>query len=121
MAWACLAASGTGSLLCTDGVTADRSHRLNAEVYRPILSTHIQPDVIQLIRWCFILQNDNDSRSTAKANQEFFKACFFFLVLEDKTEISESHKQTATEGGYNKGLAEHIKVDDTAFGDVSDF
>lgn len=46
---------------------------------------------------------------------------FFFLVLEDKTEISESHKQTATEGGYNKGLAEHIKVDDTAFGDVSDF
>lgn len=50
-----------------------------------------------------------------------FSKHVFLLVLEDKTEISESHKQTATEGGYNKGLAEHIKVDDTAFGDVSDF
>lgn len=50
-----------------------------------------------------------------------FSKHVFFLVLEEKTEISESHKQTATEGGYNKGLAEHIKVDDTAFGDVSDF
>ena len=38
MGWVCMAASGTGSLLFIDDVTADRSSGINSEVYRSILS-----------------------------------------------------------------------------------
>ncbi len=38
MAWACMAASGTGSLVFIDDVTADKSSRMNSEVFRAILS-----------------------------------------------------------------------------------
>jgi len=36
MAWACMAASGTGSLVSIDDVTADTSSRMNSEVFRAI-------------------------------------------------------------------------------------
>lgn len=54
MAWACMAANGTGSLVFIDDVTADKSSRMNSEVFRAILSAHIQPNASELIgrlRW----------------------------------------------------------------------
>ena len=36
-----MAASGTGSLLFTDDMTADRRSRMNCEVHRSILSAQI--------------------------------------------------------------------------------
>ena len=36
MAWACMTANGTGSLVFIDDVTADKSSRMNSEVFRAI-------------------------------------------------------------------------------------
>ena len=49
MAWACTAATGTGSLVFTDDVTADSSSRMNSELYRNVLSAQIQPNASNLI------------------------------------------------------------------------
>lgn len=74
MAWACMAASGTGSLVFIDDVTQDRSRRMNSEVFRDILCAQIQPNAAKLIGRRFILQMDNDPKHKAKATQEFIKA-----------------------------------------------
>ena len=74
MAWACMAANGTGSLVFIDDVTADRSSKMNSEVYRAILSAHIQPNATKLIGRRFTVQVDNDPKHTAKATQDFLKA-----------------------------------------------
>lgn len=37
-----MAANGTGSVMFIDDVTADRSSKINSEVYRAIISAHIQ-------------------------------------------------------------------------------
>ena len=52
MTWTCMAASGTGSLVFTEDVTADRSSRMNSEVYWAQLSAQIQPNTAKLIGWC---------------------------------------------------------------------
>ncbi|XDV43857.1 hypothetical protein PO909_012255 [Leuciscus waleckii] len=72
MAWACMAANGTGSLVFID-VTADKSSRMNSEVFRSILSAHIQPNASELTGRCFTVQVDNDPKHTAKATKSFFK------------------------------------------------
>ena len=41
-AWACTAAYGTGTLTFIEDFTADRSSRINAEVYRSILCAQIK-------------------------------------------------------------------------------
>lgn len=69
MAWPCMAASGTGSLVFTDDVTTDRSSRINSEVYRAILSAHIQVNDGRH----FTVQMDIDPKHTVKANQDFLK------------------------------------------------
>ena len=71
MVWACMAANGTGSLVFIDDVTADKSSRMNSEVFRAILSAHIQPSASELIGWHFTVQMDTDPMHTAN---EFFKA-----------------------------------------------
>uniref|UniRef100_A0A8C5LNK9 Transposase n=1 Tax=Leptobrachium leishanense TaxID=445787 RepID=A0A8C5LNK9_9ANUR len=71
MAWACMAANGTGSLVFIDDVTADKSSRMNSEVFRAILSAHIQPNAAELIGRRFTVQMDNDPKHTAKATKEF--------------------------------------------------
>ncbi len=73
VAWACMAASGTGSLVFIDDVTADKSSRMNSEVFRAILSAHIQPNASELIGRRFTVQMDNDPKHTAKATKEFLK------------------------------------------------
>ncbi len=73
VAWACMAASGTGSLVFIDDVTTDKCSRMNSEVFRAILSAHIQPNASELIGRRFTLQMDNDPKHTAKATKEFLK------------------------------------------------
>ena len=69
-----MAANGTGSLVFIDDVTADKSSRMNSEVFRAILSAHIQPNASELIGRRFTVQMYNDRKHTAKATKEFFKA-----------------------------------------------
>ena len=57
-----------------DDVTADKSSRINSEVFRAILSAHIQPNALELIARRFTVQIDNDPQHTGKATKEFFKA-----------------------------------------------
>lgn len=64
MAWACMAANGTGSLVYIDDVTADKSSRMNSEVFWATFSAHIQPNASTLIRRTMtqnILQNQPKS------------------------------------------------------------
>ncbi len=73
MAWACMAASGTGSLVFIDDVTADKSSRMNSEVFRAILSAHIQPMLQNSLGRRFTVQMDNDPKHTAKATKSFWR------------------------------------------------
>ncbi len=64
LAWAGMASSGTGSLVCIDDVTEDRSSRVNSEVSRNILSGQNQPNGAKLIhstnkRWPKTYSNSN--------------------------------------------------------------
>ncbi len=134
MAWACMAASGTGSLVFIDDVTADKSSRMNSEVFRAILSAHIQPNASELIGRRFTVQMDNDPKHTAKATKEFLKgkkwtksitwpesdwACI--SLAEDKTEGKMPQEQAGTEDGCSRGLAEHHQGWNPASGDVYAF
>ena len=67
MPWAYMAASGTQSVVFIDDMTADRSSRMNSEVYRTLLSA------AKLIGWYFKLQMNNGPRPTAKATQKLLK------------------------------------------------
>lgn len=53
MSWACMAANGTGSMVCIDDVTADRNIKMNSQGYRAIVSADIQPNATKLMddRW----------------------------------------------------------------------
>ncbi|KAF7659361.1 hypothetical protein LDENG_00299140 [Lucifuga dentata] len=73
MAWACMAVTGTGTLIFIDDITADGRSKMNSEVYRNILSAQVQANASKLIDRRFILQ-DNNPKHTAKATKEFFKA-----------------------------------------------
>ncbi len=72
-----MAASGTGSLVFIDDVTADKSSRMNSEVFRAILSAHIQPNASELIGRRFTVQMD-------KSNQRVFEGkevdCYVHLM-----------------------------------------
>lgn len=49
LAWACMAANVTGSLLVIDNVTANRSSRRSSDVYAAILSAQVQPNAAKLM------------------------------------------------------------------------
>ena len=61
MAWACMAASGVGSLIFIDDVTHDGSSRMNSEFYKNILPANLRRNASTLIGKNFILQQNNDS------------------------------------------------------------
>ena len=69
-----MAANGTGSLVSIDDVTADRSSRMNSEVYRSVPSVQTQPNVSSVKGRCLIVQRDNDVKHRAKPSQELLKA-----------------------------------------------
>ncbi len=74
MAWACMAASGTGPLNFTDDLMYDDSSRMNLEGYKTILPTNIQENATRFIGKCFILHQDNDPKHPASSVKEFIRA-----------------------------------------------
>ncbi len=74
MAWACMAASGTGFLNFTDNLMYDDSSRINLEGYKTILPTNIQENVTRFFGKCFILHQDNDPEHPASSVKEFIRA-----------------------------------------------
>ena len=62
MAWTCMAASSTGTLVFIDDVTQDRSSQINFVVFRDIMSAQIQLNAVKLIGRRFIKQMDNDPK-----------------------------------------------------------
>ncbi len=138
MAWACMAASGTGSLVFIDDVTADKSSRMNSEVFRAILSAHIQPNASELIGRRFTVQMDNDPSILQKQPKSFEGKevdCYAMAksitwpesdwacisLAEDKTEGKMPQEQAGTETGCSRGLAEHHQGWNPASGDVYAF
>ncbi len=97
-----------------------KASRMNSEVFRAILSAHIQPNASELIGRRFTVQMDNDPKHTAKATKEFLKgkkwtgyamaksitwpesdwACI--SLAEDKTEGKMPQKQAGTEDGCSR-------------------
>ena len=69
-----MASNDTGSLVFINNMTEGGSSRMNSEVYRNILSAHIQANSAKLLGWHFRVDMDNDPKHTANATQEFFKA-----------------------------------------------
>ena len=65
MEWTCMAATGTGSLVLTEAAVI--RIRMNSEVYRAILSAHIQPNATKLIGRCFRVQMGNDLKHIVTA------------------------------------------------------
>ncbi len=138
MAWACMAASGTGSLVFIDDVTADKSSRMNSEVFRAILSAHIQPNASELIGRRFTVQMDNDPKHTAKATKEFWRERSGLLCNDQVNHLTwillsmhftcwrqnwreMPQEQAGTEDGCSRGLAEHHQGWNPASGDVYAF
>lgn len=85
MAWACMAASEIGSLSFTNDVTADRSSRMNSQVYRAILSAQIQLNASKLIGCRIRLQMDKDPKHISRQPQTIYarhlkKCCHFCTV-----------------------------------------
>ncbi len=74
MAWACMAASGTGLLNFTDDLMYDDSSRINLEGYKTILATNIQENATSFIGKCFILHQNKDSKHPASSVKEFIRA-----------------------------------------------
>ena len=71
MAQACMAANGTGSLLFSDDVTADRNIGTNTGMYRVILSAYTHPNATILIRQCLTVQMDKDPKHITKVTKDF--------------------------------------------------
>lgn len=60
MVWVCIVVSGTRSAVLTHYVTADRSARVNSEVYWAVLCAQIQPCFAKLTEKCFTVLMDKD-------------------------------------------------------------
>ncbi len=85
---ACMTVDETGSLVFIDDVTADKSSRINSDVYRDILSDQIQPNAAKLVgqpsqcRWSM---NQNTLQKQLKnlsgqRNEIFFSGQFSYMM-----------------------------------------
>lgn len=67
-----MAVSGTGSIIYIDNGN-DGSSKVNAEVYRNILSATWQRNAFKIIGGIFIVQQDNDPKHIATTVKHFMK------------------------------------------------
>ncbi len=123
MAWACMAASGTGSLVFIDDVTADKSSRMNSEVFRAILNCSYSAKCFRT-HWTALHSADGQwPKAYCKSNQRVFEGkevdCYAMAksitwpesdwacisLAEDKTEGKKPQEQAGTEDGCSRGLA----------------
>ena len=136
MASACMASSGTGSLIFIDDVTHDGSSKMNSEVYRNILSAILKRRCNQTDREILHHAARQQPKTHFQNNQgvhqvkevEGFRlaksifrlkpywACI--LPAKEETEGRNPPKQTTTERGCGECL-EHHKKRMQKFGDVS--
>ncbi len=126
VAWACMAASGTGSLVFIDDVTTDKAEgwilKCFGQYYLLIFSQMLQNslDGASQCRWTMtqsILQKqpksfegkELDCYAMAKSITwpESDWACI--SLAEDKTEGKMPQEQAGTEDGCSRGLAEHYR------------
>ena len=73
MAWDCMVASGTGSLIFIDDVTNDGSSRMNSEIYRNVWSADVQENASNLTGRRFTMQQNNDPKHTVNATKELIR------------------------------------------------
>lgn len=100
--------------------TADRSSRIDFEVYRVMFSAQTQPNASKLIRQCFTVQMDNDLKFIAKTTQQLLQPNKGHILdwpsrssdlipteqlLCYGNDDKESHKPAAPKGDCSKGLA----------------
>ncbi len=139
MAWACMAASGTGSLIFIDVVTADKSSRMNSEVFRGNIICSYSAKCFRT-HWTALHSADGQwPKAYCKSNQRVFEGkevdCYAMAksitwpesdwacisLAEDKTEGKMAQEQAGTEDGCSRGLAEHHQGWNPASGDVYAF
>ncbi len=138
MAWACMAASGTGSVVFIDDVTADKAAgwilKCFGQYYLLIFSQMLQNslDGASQCRWTMtqsILQKQPKSfwreRSGLLCNGQVNHLTWIRLSMHftcwDKTEGKMPQEQAGTEDGCSRGLAEHHQGWNPASGDVYAF
>uniref|UniRef100_A0A3P9D9G7 C2H2-type domain-containing protein n=1 Tax=Maylandia zebra TaxID=106582 RepID=A0A3P9D9G7_9CICH len=109
MAWACMAASGTGTLVFIDDVTQDRSNRINLEVvsfrFRNIKYGYvlIGSDQNANISDC-LMQNFPESKSVTMPSPTFHSLLVFvYLSLQDQYGARSQHSQEADKPHRTKG------------------
>ncbi len=71
MAWACMAAAGTGPLNFTDDLMYHDNSRINLEGYKIIFPTNIQENATRFIGKCFIFRTM--TQNTCQFSQGIYK------------------------------------------------
>ncbi len=139
MAWACMAASGTGSLVFIDDVTADKSSRMNSEVFSGNIICSYSAKCFRT-HWTALHSADGQwPKAYCKSNQRVFEGkevdCYAMAksitwpesdwacisLAEDKTEGKMPQEQAGNEDGCSRGLAEHHHGWNPVSGDVYAF
>ena len=72
MTWACMAASGVGTLIFIDVVTHDGSSNMNSEVYQSILSANLRGNPSKLTSSCSNTMTPNRTGNTTKDTEHAF-------------------------------------------------
>ncbi len=139
VAWACMAASGTGSLVFIDDVTTDKKQK---DEFWSVSGNIICSYSAKCFRthWTALHSADGQwPKAYCKSNQRVFEGkevdCYAMAksitwpesdwacisLAEDKTEGKMPQEQAGTEDGCSRGLAEHYQGWNPASGDVYAF
>lgn len=71
LSWACMTVSPIGPFIFIDHVVHDPNSRMNSEFYRFIRSANLQRHASKLIRWTFVMQQNNNLNHSANKTEDF--------------------------------------------------